>query len=283
MKMPPGFGLLREALALRHYRLYSIATLSSNIGLWVQRVSIGWLTWELTRSTTWLGVISIAEAAPLIIFGIVAGTLVDRADQIKLLRLTQYFSLLFAAALALATLTGFITIWLLVGLVLLRGTVNSFGRPTRMTVVYGLVRRDLLPTALALNSMIFNASRFLGPALGGALIASAGTGWSFAAAFVLFLPINVALRAIDQAQITMPAAPRVGRRSIRVETLEGIRYVVGHHGIRTQLLLLIVTAVCARPISDLFPGFATQVFARGSSGRAWLLSFHGAGAMLGAA
>lgn len=280
MKMPPGFGLLREALLLRHYRLYAVATMSSNVGLWVQRVSIGWLTWELTRSTTWLGVISMAEAAPLIVFGIVAGTLVDRADQIKLLRLTQFFSLLFAAALALFTLTGLINIWLLVGLVLLRGTVNSFARPTRMTVIYGLVGRDLLPTALAMNSMIFNASRFTGPALGGAIIAAASTGWSFATAFVLFLPLNLALRAIDQARITMPAG--AGQRSIWAETIEGIRYIIDHQGIRTQLMLLIVTAICARPITDLLPGFAAQVFARGSSGLAWLLSFHGAGAMCGA-
>jgi predicted MFS family arabinose efflux permease len=283
MRMPPGFGLLREALALRHYRLYAIANMSSNVGVAVQRVAIGWLTWELTHSTAWLGIISFAEAAPLIVFGIVAGTLVDRADQIKLLRVTRSLSLLLAGALAIATLAGFITIWLLTGLVLLRGTINSFGRPTRMTVVYGLVGRDLLPTALALNSMIFNASRFLGPALGGAIIAWTSTGWSFAAAFLLFLPINWALRAIDQANITMPAAVTPGRRSIWTETIDGIRYILGHRGIRTQLLLLIVTAVCARPVSDLFPGFAAQVFARGSSGLAWLLSFYGAGAMFGAA
>ncbi len=192
MRMPVGFGLLREALALRPYRLFVTGTLSSNVGQWVQRIAIGWLTWELTQSTAWLGGIAIAEAAPTIALGFVAGTFVDRADQVKLLRVTQSFSLFYAAALAFFTLTQLIGIWLLVSLVLARGVVIAFSRPTRMTVIFGLVGREYIPAALAMNSMIFNFSRFLGPAVGGAIIASAGTGWSFVAAFLLFLPISLA-------------------------------------------------------------------------------------------
>jgi predicted MFS family arabinose efflux permease len=281
MRMPVGFGMIRETLALQHYRLFVIGTLSSNVGQWVQRVAIGWLTWELTQSTTWLGVIAIVEAGPSILLGFFAGTVIDRVDQIKLLRITQSFSLLYSSLMAVLTLTGLMNVWLLVVLTLLRGAVISFNRPTRMTVIYGLVGRDLLPSALAMNSMIFNFSRFLGPAIGGTIIAGAGTGWSFAAAFVLFLPFNLALRAIDRARIGMPPAARSGR-SIWTETIDGIRYIIGHEGIRTQLALLVVISICAKPLTDLLPGFAAEVFARGPSGLAWLLSFHGAGAMIGA-
>jgi predicted MFS family arabinose efflux permease len=129
--------------------------------------------------------------------------------------------------------------------------------------------------------MIFNFSRFLGPAIGGVIIAGAGTGWSFAAAFVLFLPFNLALRAIDRARIAMPPAAPSGR-SIWAETMDGLRYIIRHDGIRTQLALLVIISIFAKPLTDLLPGFAAEVFARGSSGLAWLLSFHGAGAMLGA-
>jgi predicted MFS family arabinose efflux permease len=150
-----------------------------------------------------------------------------------------------------------------------------------MTVIYGLVGREFLPSALALNSMIFNTSRFLGPAIGGTIIASAGTGWSFVFAFLLFTVMTAALREIRRAGISMPpAAPT--HRSIWHETLEGLRYMLHHEGIRMQLFLLIVTAIVARPLTDLLPGFAAEVFGRGSTGLAWLLSFHGAGAMLGA-
>ena len=281
MRIPIGFEILRQTLALRHYRLYVLGNITSNLGVWVQRVAIGWLTWELTHSPTWLGINAICEAGPSIIIGIFAGAVIDRVDQLKLLRITQTYSLFYSGAFAVLTLTHVIDIWMLTGLVLIRGVVIAFYRPTRMTVIYGLIGREFLPSALALNSMIFNTSRFLGPAIGGTIIATAGTGWSFVLSFCLFTVLTFALRAISAAGITMPPVA-TRQRSVWHETIEGLRYIARHEGIRLQLFLLIVTAVVARPLTDLLPGFAADVFGRGSSGLAWLLSFHGAGAMIGA-
>jgi predicted MFS family arabinose efflux permease len=281
MRMPIGFEILRQTLALRHYRLYVIGNITSNLGVWVQRVAIGWLTWELTHSPTWLGINAMCEAGPSILIGIFAGAVIDRVDQLKLLRITQAYSLFYSAALALLTLTNVMDIWMLTGLVLLRGVVIAFYRPTRMTVIYGLVGREFLPSALALNSMIFNTSRFLGPAIGGTIIATAGTGWSFVLAFCLFTVLTFALRAITAAGITIPPTS-TRQRSIWHETMDGLRYILRHEGIRMQLILLIITSIVAKPLTDLLPGFAADVFGRGSSGLAWLLSFHGGGAMIGA-
>jgi predicted MFS family arabinose efflux permease len=281
MRVPVGIGMIRQTLTLRNYRLYVIGNMSSNVGMWAQRVAIGWLTWELTQSTAWLGIMALAESGPTILLGLVAGTVVDRVDQFKLLRMTQFFSMLYSIALAFFTLSGLINIWLLMILVLLRGGVVAFNRPTRMTVVYGLVGRDLLPSALAMNAMIFNSSRFLGPALGGAIIAWFGTGWTFVAAAGLFFVFTLSLRSMEVADIALEPPPLV-KRSMWVETVEGVRYILRHDGIRTQLAILIVTSIFAKPLSDLLPGFAADVFGRGSSGLAMLLSFHGAGAMLGA-
>ena len=281
MRIPIGFEILRQTLALRHYRLYVLGNVTSNLGMWTQRVAMGWLTWELTHSTTWLGINAVAEAGPSIVIGLFAGAIIDRVDQFKLLRLMQSYSLFYSAAFAVLTLTHVIDIWMLTGLVLLRGVVIAFYRPTRMTVIYGLVGREFLPSALALNSMIFNTSRFLGPAIGGTIIATAGTGWSFVFAFCLFTFMTAALRAIQRAGCTLPPV-QSEHRSILRETIEGFRYIVHHDGIRTQLFLLIVTSVVAKPLTDLLPGFAAEVFDRGSTGLAWLLSFHGAGAMVGA-
>jgi predicted MFS family arabinose efflux permease len=281
MRVPIGFEILRQTLTLRHYRLYVLGNITSNLGMWTQRVAMGWLTWELTHSTTWLGINAVAEAGPSIVIGLFAGAVIDRVDQFKLLRLMQSYSLVYSATLAILTITHVIDIWMLTGVVLLRGVVIAFYRPTRMTVIYGLVGREFLPSALALNSMIFNTSRFLGPAIGGTIIATAGTGWSFVFAFCLFIFMTAALRAIQRAGCTLPPT-QTEHRSILRETLEGFRYIVHHDGIRTQLFLLIVTSVVAKPITDLLPGFAAEVFDRGSTGLAWLLSVHGAGAMIGA-
>jgi MFS family permease len=279
--MPGGIGMIRQTLALRNYRLYVIGNMTSNVGLWTQRIAIGWLTWELTQSTAWLGIMSIAESGPTIVLGIFAGTVVDRVDQFRLLRFTQSLSVVYSVSLAVCTLSGFINIWLLMTLVLLRGVVVAFNRPTRMTVVYGLVGRDLLPSALAMNAMIFNSSRFLGPAIGGAIIAYFGSGWTFVAAAGLFFVFTLCLRAMTVSDIALEPPPAV-RRSIATETVEGVRYILLHGGIRAQLAILIVTSIFAKPLTDLLPGFAAQVFDRGSAGLAILLSFHGAGAMLGA-
>ena len=264
MRLPVGFEILRETLTLRYYRLYVLGNITSNLGTWIQRVAMGWLTWELTHSTTWLGINAIAESGPSILIGLFAGAVIDRVDQFKLLRLAQLWSLIYSSAFAILTITGVINIWMLTGLVLLRGVVIAFYRPTRSTVIYGLVGREFLPSALALNSMVFNTSRFVGPAIGGAIIAWAGTGWSFVVSFCLFCVMTLALREIKKAGLSLPPVSHV-RHSIWQGTKDGIRYILNHDGIRLQLTLLIVTSLVAKPLTDLMPGFAGQVYNRGSS------------------
>jgi predicted MFS family arabinose efflux permease len=280
MKIPGGLSALQRTFVLPNYRLYVIGNLSSNLGLWVQRVAIGWLTWELTNSTAWLGGIAIAESAPTIAFGLIAGTVVDRVDYFKMMRITQACSLLYAVAMAAFTFAGWMNIWLLLTLTIARGSIIAFHRPSRMTVVYSLVGRDLLPSALAMNSMIFNTARFVGPAIGGAIIVAGGAAWTFAVGAVLFFVFTLSLRAMDVPAVP-PVAPERREVSMLSDTVEGLRYILSHPGIRTQLSLLVVTSIFAKPVTDLLPGFAAQVFERGPVGLAFLLSFHGIGAMAG--
>lgn len=96
MKVPGGWLALRRSLAIRDYRLFTLGNLMSNIGLWAQRVALGWLTWELTHSTAWLGAIAVAESVPTFVLGLVAGSIVDRANYLKLLRVTQALSLVYS-------------------------------------------------------------------------------------------------------------------------------------------------------------------------------------------
>lgn len=275
MKMPEGMSALRRTFSIRNYRLFVIGNLSSNLGLWVQRVAIGWLTWELTNSTGWLGGMAMAESAPTIIFGLIAGTVVDRVDYFKLLRITQACSLLYSITMAAFTFAGMMNIWILLALTIARGSIVAFNRPSRMTVVYNMVGRDLLPSALAMNSTIFNTSRFMGPAIGGVIIVAGGAAWTFATGAAMFFVFTLCLRSMN---ITSSIQERPQHRSMIVETMEGLRYIVAHTGIRKQLTLLIGTSLFAKPVTDLMPGFAAQVFDRGPHGLALLLSAHGLGA-----
>lgn len=277
MRLPANFETFRRLFALRNYRFYIAGVAASNVGVWVQRVAIGWLTWELTESTAWLGGIAIAEAAPMIALGLIAGTVVDRMDYLRLLRITQATALLYSAALAALTFSGAMTIWLLLAISLLRGATMAFQRPSRMSLVFTLIGRELLPTGLALNSMVFNGSRFVGPAIGGAIIVVAGIGWAFVAAWVLFFLFTLALR-----RLAVPVAPSLARdASFAAESWEGVRYIAAHPGIRMQMAVLLATAFFARPLIDLFPGFAAQVFLGGPETLASLMSAMGLGAVGG--
>lgn len=278
MKIPGGFRAIRQTFSNRNYRLYVIGNLSSTIGMWVQRVAIGWLTWELTHSPAWLGGIALAESLPTILLGFFAGTLVDRVDYFKLLRITQAMTLLYSISLAVLTFAGLTDIWVLFGLTMFRGGVLAFSRPSRMTFVYTLVGRDLLPSAIATNSMIFNMSRFIGPAMGGAILAAGNAAWTFTFGAAMFLIFTIALAAMKIGET--PSREPSGT-SMAAETLAGLRYIMAQPGIRAQLALMMAVSVLVKPLSDLFPGFAADIFVQGPQGLALLFALHGVGAMIG--
>ncbi len=278
MKLPTGMANLLRLLGNRNYGLYVFGHWTGNIGLWMQRLAIGWLTWELTHSFGWLGVMAIADQVPSILFGIFAGAIVDRVDYMKVLRMTQICTFLHSSVLAILTLSGAMDVWLLFAITFLRGILTAFNRPSRMTAVYVLVGREQLASALAFNSMVFNSSRFLGPGIGGAIMAVAGTGWTFAVAAASMFVFSVLLYVIRIGPLPSRAQ---ATESIVSDAVAGVRYAMMHVGIRRQLTILVLIALFARPVTDLLPGFVAHVFERGPDALALLLICHSVGAMAG--
>ena len=267
--------------ALRHtnYRRFAVGDLVSLLGNWVQRVAIGWLAWELTESGTWLGIIAMAELAPSILFSPLGGAYADKADRLKISIVTQAILMGQAVALAGLTFTGMIEIWGLVGLTALRGCLNAWSHPARQALVPSLVPPEDLPTAIALNSVFFNTARFIGPALAGVIITKWGVGHAFVFNSVTFL---VFLLALSRLRLPFREEFTRKRQSLGAQLIEGYRYVVGHPGIGPILGMLLATAVLARPVGDLLPGFAGAVFENGAVGLAWLTSVIGFGSMIAA-
>ena len=278
LKVPGGFHMLWRTLGIRDYRLYVIGNFTSYTGLWVQRVAIGWLAWQLTESPLWLGLIGFADQLPTLLFGLIAGTLTDRMNYFKLLRMTQSLTMIYSVAMAVLTFTDVMDIWILLVLTLFRGTIVAFNRPSRMTVVYNLVGREMLPSAISFNSMIFNSSRFIGPAIGGFIIYQWGNAWTFAVGALMFLVFTICLHMMRPVDVIVP--PKSGK-SMLADSLDGLGYVLHHAGIRTQMIILTVTSLFARPLTDLLPGFAAEVFGNGAHGLALMQSSHGIGAMIG--
>jgi predicted MFS family arabinose efflux permease len=229
----------------------------------------------LTHSATWLGLIALVETGPTILIGLYAGAILDRLNHLGVLRFTQSLTLLYSILLFVFTYFGWMNIWCLAALVLFRGIIFTFNRPARQTVVYGLVGRDQLMAALSLNAVVFQSSKFIGPAIGGTSLVFFGVAWTFAIGALLILIFTFSLSLLEPKPTTRKPREKI---SIHGEMADGLRYIMQHAAVRSQLVLLIVVALCAKPVTDLFPGFAAEVFGTGASGLAWLLGSHGVGA-----
>jgi len=274
-----GFANAGRAFAHRNYRIYVSGNSVGLIGTWLQRVSVGWLAWTLTHSGAWLGVMSMAEFFPVVFLSPLAGVLADRRNQVGVIRTTQVIGGCQATLLAVLVYTDAITIWLLFGLTLLLGITNSFAQPSRMALISNLVDRPTLPSALAINSIVFNSARFIGPAIAGIIIAHA----SIAAAFA----VNAATYAWFFLQMTRLSRVQSysggGGRNVLAEAFEAYTYASRHPGIAPMLGLFAVTTIGTRGFVELFPGFADSVFHRGAGGLSMLVSTVGLGAICGGA
>jgi MFS family permease len=277
MRNRAGFAAIARALRNPNYGAYTAGSGASLIGTWMQRVAVGWLAWELTGSGAWLGAIAFADLFPTILVGPLAGVLADRWDRLKVIRVAQVLALLQSLALFALTATGTITIGLLLALTLFLGIVAGMNQPARMALIPSLVPREDLSAAVAINSILFNAARFIGPAAAGAMIVTGGTASAFAVNAVTF-----AVFLLTLARVRLPAAPRPARTAgVLEEMAAGMRYVAGHPGMGPMLLLLLATCLFVRPVVELLPGFAADVFGTGADGLALLTSTVGAGAVLG--
>ena len=273
----PGLSSIFSVFRHRNFRLYMTGQLLNVIGLWLHRVAVGWLAWDLTGSGAWLGIIAFADLAPGVVLGPIAGVLADRFDRRRLAQIFQVVAMVQGVVLAVLSLQGVLDIWILAGMTLLLGINNSFWQPARLALMPSLVPRADLATAIAVNAVVFNVARFIGPALAGAIIVWWSVGWAFAVNAVSYLAFIYALSVI-----TLPStsAAREQRRGVFTEAYQGIRYAVAHPGIGPMLLLLAAFALLMRPIVELLPGFADQVFGRGAGGLAVMTSTMGAGSLI---
>jgi predicted MFS family arabinose efflux permease len=275
---PAGLGNIVLAFGHRNYRIYASGNAISLVGIWMQRIAVGWLAWTLAHSGTWLGFMSMAEFFPVVFLSPLAGALADRRDRVGIIRITQIAGSIEATLLAVLVYTGSITIELLFVLTLLLGVFNAFAQPSRLALIPTLVNRAALPSALAINAIIFNSARFLGPAVAGIVIARVSVGAAFAVNAVTYVAFLIAMMNLHG----LPALPVAATQSVLKASAEAYVYASRHPGIAPMLLLFTVTTIGTRGFVELFPGFADSVFGRGPEGLSMLTSTVGLGAICGA-
>jgi MFS family permease len=274
-----GFENARRVLRIRNYRLYTAGNAVSLIGTWMQRISVGWLAWELTHSTLWLGVVAAADLVCTLALSPFAGAIADRVDRVRLLWATQAVAMAQAALLAALTYGGVVTIATLFLLSLLVGAANAVNQPARLALVPSLVDRASLPAANAVSALVFNLARFVGPAAAGLAIEGGGVGLAFALNALSYVVFMAALAGIRLPLGASAPAPRP--RALIAETLAGYGYALRHPGIGRTIMLFTVTAFTMRGFIELFPGFADAVFAAGPRGLGGLTAGIGLGALMG--
>jgi MFS family permease len=273
------FSSVADALRQRNFGIYMAGSSVGLLGLWVQRLAIGWLTWQLTHSGTWLGIIAFADLFPTMLITPFAGALADRLDRRLMSLVSQALAMVQAFALAILTFMGLIDIWSLLALTLFLGIVYAFNTAARLALVPNLLEPRYVPSAIAIDSAVFNLARFLGPAIAGAIIVNWGVGPAFlfnALTFVCFLAALYHIRMIRHET----GGKKTG--GIVSQTLEGFRYARNHPGIGPMLVVIFAMAVGVKPFLELLPGFADAVFDRGAQGLAYLTAVAGLGAFTSA-
>jgi MFS family permease len=245
----------------------------------MQHVAVGWLAYRLTGSPLVLGLIGFCSQFPTFLLAPVAGALADRWSRYRMVVTAQVLAMTQATLLAILVLSGAVRVWHLLALTAFLGLVSGLDVPARQSLLVRLVRgSDDLPNAIALNSAMFNAARLLGPAVAGLLIGLVGEGPIFLINALSYLPVLLALRALDASRdqpTPLPAASVLGAMR------EGFRYAFDFAPVRAVLSLLALISLVCMPYVVLLPVFARDVLGGDARTLGVLNSAAGLGALLG--
>jgi MFS family permease len=274
MKLPATLRALRH----RNFQLFFGGQLISLIGTWMQTVAESWLVYRLTGSSVLLGAVGFSAQIPVFLISPIGGLVADRFSRRRVVIGTQIASMLLAGTYAALTLTGAIRIWHIFTLAALLGVVNAFDIPARQAFIVDMVGREDLMNAIALNSSMFNASRVVGPAVAGILVAGIGEGWCFFANSVSYFAVIAGLLMMKVSlhlPVQQPGTPFA-------HVVEGFRFVLRNPPIYALLLLLGVVSLTGMPYAVLMPIFADRILHGGATALGTLMGASGIGALAGA-
>jgi MFS family permease len=274
MSGPTRLGALRH----RDFRLFCVGQLISQIGTWMQSVAQAWLVLELTHSPLQLGLVSALQFIPVLVLSPVGGVLSDRFAKRRVLLISQTAMQLQAFVLAALVWSGRIQYWHVAVLALIYGLGRAIDIPARQSYVTDLVGRSDLPNAVALNSVIMNGARIVGPAVAGLLIAAFGVALAFFLNGVSFVAVLVALMAIR----TEGRPDGAGRLGIREGVLGALSYAAATPPVAFILGLMVVVSLVVLNFNVIVPLVARNMLNLDAHGFGLLMSALGAGAVTGA-
>ncbi|MBI2942425.1 MAG: MFS transporter [Chloroflexi bacterium] len=275
---PPPSPLLRwfPALQSHDFRLLWSASFFSFAGWWMTQLALGWLVLELTNSPFQLGLVSFFSMIPTLGFSIPGGVLADRLDRRRLILLTQGATFALMALLAALVVGNAILVEHIYAISFLTGALMSLNMPARQAIVVEIVRRDILLSAIALNSAIFSVTRIVGPVLAGLLLVRLGNGGAMVVGALFYLSTVLVIAAMQYRRGPAPAHPQSAWRNL----IGGIRYSLGHQTILALIALIAVPTLFGMPFMALLPAFARDELGLDAGGLGLLNSAIGLGALV---
>jgi MFS family permease len=268
-----------RSLQYRNYRLFFSGQTLSLIGTWMQRIALPWIVYQMTGSVFLLGLVGFLGQIPTFLLAPFAGVLTDRWSRYRVLIVTQVLAMIQAGILAWLSLTGLLEIWHIIVLNIALGCINAFDVPARHSFVIDMVeKKEDLGNAIALNSMMFNGSRLIGPTAAGIILASTGEGICFLINAVSYVFVIISLLYMRVAVKTKTDK----EKHILRELKEGLDYTFGFAPIRHLILLLGLVSLMGMSYTVLMPVFAKEILQGGSHTYGFLMGAAGSGALLGA-
>jgi predicted MFS family arabinose efflux permease len=262
----------------RAYAIYLITDFLSNCGQWAFRVGVGWLAWDLTHSGFWLGVVAMMAALPFFTILPIAGAIADRTNKLSIIKTTRSVGIGFTLLLFALTITETIEIYTLCVLTFFIAVNQTFTQPVRMTMAPSLVPPEDIAPAIGINAGMQSSARFIGPTIGGLMIASLGVG----SVFILnSFSFAIAVVGLMNIKLTFDERSTGARASIVADIAEGVRYAFRHPTIGPMITILFVVSISTRAFLELFPGFNDEIFNKGPQGLGTLMSAVGVGGILG--
>ncbi len=264
-----------SALKFPQFRRYLIANIISLNGLWVQRITIGWIAWELTGSASFVGFIAFLSYIPTMLTGPVFGVLVDRINLRHAAMATQTLFFLIAFSAYLLQNLGLLTPVSLSIIAIIIGIVTSAQHPIRMAFTPRLVPKEHVGSVIVLIALNFNLARVLGPAIGGVIIARSGVELALLVAALAYLPAILTIATLKHRRRNRPDT----KTSILSDFIDGLKFIKASSFITNAMIITGLFSLTARGALEILPTIADGGFGKGATGLGILTAAAGVGAL----
>lgn len=240
---------------LENYKYYFCGQTISLIGSWMQSTALSWLVWRITGSASILGTVGFINLIPTLFLSYPAGVIADRINLKKGLYITQLLAFVFAFFMSILTLFGFIKIWQVIIIGFVMGIIGSFDMPFRQSFIAQIVSKDYLHNAIAMNSVMFNLSRIIGPAMAGFIIGYTNEGYCFLINALSYLAIILALTKIKPIYSTR----KEEKSFFWTSFLEGISYIKNTPYIKYPIMHMFLLSFVIMPVITMMPVYVSKL------------------------